>query len=73
MDSYHPNWKATVDGAPVAVRKVETAFRGVPLPAGKHTVQFTYRPKTLTAGIWVSFAALLLTAAAVFAPKRYLA
>ena len=73
MDSYHPNWKATVDGAPVAVQKVETAFRGVPLPAGKHAVQFTYRPKTLTAGIWVSFAALLLTAAAVFVPKRYLA
>jgi hypothetical protein len=73
MDSYHPNWKATVDGAPATVQKVDSAFRGVSLGAGKHTVQFTYRPKTLTAGIWISITALLSTLATAFLPKRYFA
>lgn len=66
MDSWHPNWKARVDGVNVHVGCVDTAFRGVVLPAGNHIIEFTYRPKTLTAGLWISISSLVGTITLLF-------
>lgn len=63
-DVWHPSWKATVDDFPVDVIRVNEAFRGVPLPAGKHRVRFYYDPPALRYGIYAAmataFAMLLL-------------
>lgn len=40
--SYDPGWTATVDGRPVATEMVAPALVGVRVPAGLHTVSFTY-------------------------------
>ena len=66
MDSFHPNWKATVDGVSTTVTVANSAFRAVAVPAGRHEVTFTYRPKTLTLGIWISCLTLLGTLALLF-------
>src|SRR5207247_11003215 len=43
-DAWAPGWQARVDGRRVDVRRVDYLFRGVPVRAGRHTVEFAYRP-----------------------------
>lgn len=60
-DSYDPNWSVTVDSIPATLLRVDTALRGVCLPAGQHQVRFDYQPKAFFAGViiaaigWVVF------------------
>ncbi|MFN8062356.1 MAG: YfhO family protein [Vicinamibacterales bacterium] len=58
-DTFFPGWFASVDGAPVTIHRVNFAFRGVAVPAGGHTVRFTYRPRPFRVGAWVSMGTLL--------------
>ena len=43
-DAYYPGWRATVDGEAAPIYPTNVLFRGVPIPAGEHTVVFTYAP-----------------------------
>lgn len=43
-DIYHPAWTARVNGLPLPVLRVNKLFRGVVLPAGQHSVQFSFEP-----------------------------
>ncbi len=60
-----PGWHATVDGRAVDVEIADHALRAVPIPAGEHTVELRYQPRSLRIGLIISLAALLLLAAAV--------
>ncbi len=69
-DQFYPGWQATVDGTSVAIRHQEAApvFRAVEVPAGHHTVTFTYRPAAVLLGLFLtciaaSFLAFAATAA----------
>ena len=42
--TYHPGWRATVDGQPIAPVMVAPAFVAVPLAPGQHHVVLEYRP-----------------------------
>ncbi len=59
-DAWHPNWSATVDGAPHYLGRVDETFRGVALPAGRHVVEMRYAPRPLKIARRVSVVALLL-------------
>jgi hypothetical protein len=59
-DTFDPGWSATLDGRPVPIRPAYVAFRAVALPAGPHTVEFTYRPAGLTLGLALSAAGAAL-------------
>jgi hypothetical protein len=63
-DSWFPGWKARVDGKPTPVERVDYVIRGVRVPAGAHTVEFTYEPASWRAGWTVSLLALLAILAA---------
>jgi len=43
-DVWHPWWRAAVDGRPTEILKANVIFRAVVVPAGKHTVRFTFHP-----------------------------
>jgi membrane protein YfhO len=69
VDTYDPGWKATVDGQGAPVLRANTAFRAVPVAAGRHLVEMVYRPLSVIVGAALSAAAALVglgTAAAHF-------
>jgi len=43
-DTWHPDVKATLDGKPISIIRCNSIMRGVEVPAGKHRVEFHYRP-----------------------------
>lgn len=49
-DAWYPGWEATLDGAPVALLRANTAVRAVVVPAGEHVVEMRYRPRSLRVG-----------------------
>ncbi len=62
-DQAFPGWTVEIDGEEGEILTCNGIFRGVPLSAGEHAIEFRYEPWTLRAGTWLSGAALLLTAA----------
>jgi uncharacterized membrane protein YfhO len=48
-DLYSRDWQATIDGNVTNIYRANYAFRAVSVPAGKHTVQFVYKP------LWFKF------------------
>ena len=73
LDSYSPDWVATVDGAPAQVVRADALFRSVHVAQGQHTVEFRYAPPVLVRGAAVSVAALLLCLGLAFWPTREVA
>lgn len=52
---YFPwGWEATVDGKPADISRVNYLLRAVEIPAGEHTVEMTFRPKSVTATVGVA-------------------
>ena len=47
---YDKGWKAKIDGKPVKVSNFKDAFLMIKVPAGKHTVTFSYLPEGFTIG-----------------------
>ena len=45
--TYHPNWRATVDGVKTDTVMLMPSFVGVRLPPGEHNVRIEYRPRRL--------------------------
>ena len=57
-ESYYPGWEASIDGTPTRLYPTDAAFRGVSVPAGTHTVDFRFVPRTLYRAAAVSVLAL---------------
>jgi hypothetical protein len=53
-ETYYPGWQATVDGQPVPILRADHVLRAVPIPAGEHLVELTFRPLSLFIGAIVS-------------------
>jgi hypothetical protein len=69
-DSHYPGWRATLDGAAVALHRANFALRAVRVPAGPHTVRFEYAPLSFRAGLAVSLLSLGGLVAALFMARR---
>ena len=59
LEAYERGWRAGVDGEAAEVLRANVVFRAVAVPAGKHVVEFRYRPPGALAGASVSLVALL--------------
>jgi hypothetical protein len=60
-EAFYPGWDSVVDGRPAETLLVNTAFRGVAVPAGRHRVTMKYVPRSFVAGLVLSIAALGVT------------
>jgi Bacterial membrane protein YfhO len=62
-DIHFPGWKATVNGRPARIERVDYLLRGVVVPPGAHRVEFRYEPVSWRVGWIISSAALTAVAA----------
>ncbi|MBS1975584.1 MAG: YfhO family protein, partial [Bacteroidetes bacterium] len=62
-------WNAYLDGANVPYCKTDYILRGMPVPAGDHTIEFRFEPKIYRLGnlisVWSSILAYLLVIGAI--------
>lgn len=63
-DQFYPGWLATVDGTEVPISRANDIFRKVAVPAGSHTVAFSYQPAGFRTGLYLM---LVVTAVGGFA------
>lgn len=61
-DQWYPGWVATVDGRPTTVVRANYVMRGVHVPAGRHTIEFRYRPGSFRVGVGLSLAGCAMLA-----------
>ncbi|HKQ58841.1 MAG TPA: YfhO family protein [Candidatus Eisenbacteria bacterium] len=62
-DLWYPDWTATVDGKPERILKADYLLRAVPVPAGRHRVEFRFQSAAMRTGLMLSIASLAATLA----------
>ncbi len=58
-DTYYPGWEASVDGQSVPIYRANLIARAIELPAGRHRIEFNYRPRPFYIGAAISLVSLL--------------
>jgi hypothetical protein len=57
---YEKGWKAFIDDKPVSYARVNYALRGMNVPAGKHSIRFSFEPSSYYSGIRLSLACFVI-------------
>jgi hypothetical protein len=65
-ETAYPGWHAWVDGQERAPLMTDVAFRGLPVPAGKHLVKMRFDPEILWRSAWLTLAASVALVLAVW-------
>ena len=61
-EAWNPGWRIEVDGREVSLLRANYAFSAVAVDGGDHRVRRAFRPPDVTLGLWLTTAALCLTA-----------
>jgi hypothetical protein len=70
-DTYYSGWRLTIDGKPAPIFRANRMMRGAAVPAGEHTLVYTYEPDSVRIGAIVSLAgAIVLLTLAWWSPSR---
>ncbi len=69
-DTYFPGWHAEVDARETPILRANYLFRAVAVPAGVHSVVFTYRPLSVRIGLGLGALGLAGAAATALAGLR---
>lgn len=70
-DSYSEGWSARVDGRSLRVHPAQVEFQSVLVPAGTHTVVFSYQPSSVKLGAALSGIGLILLIVLALAGWRW--
>ncbi|MEN6323233.1 MAG: YfhO family protein [Proteiniphilum sp.] len=58
---YYPKgWQISIDGQPAEMIRANYTLRALPVPAGKHTVEFRFNPQSIKVTDGIAYAALLI-------------
>lgn len=57
---YYPGWQVTIDGQPAELARADYILRAMNVPAGKHTIEMRFDPKSLHVTEGIAYAALAL-------------
>ena len=69
-EAYYPGWSASVDECDTPIALAYGLFRAVPLEAGRHRVEFRYRPQSLRRGAMLSLVGCITAACFVVLGTR---
>ncbi|MHC5020924.1 MAG: hypothetical protein ACYTGX_12600 [Planctomycetota bacterium] len=69
-DLLYPGWSAQIDGAPAPLLPVNGYFRGVVVPAGRHTVTMRIRSTSAALGRWLSLLGIGVVLALAWRSRR---
>jgi hypothetical protein len=69
-DPHFPGWEAAVNGVRAEILRADFGFRAVHVPAGRHTITFTYRPRSVRIGSSLSALGAVITLALLAAARR---
>jgi hypothetical protein len=58
---WYPSWKATLDGMPIDIHRINWSLRGIEIPAGKHKVELQFISDTYETGKTISYAGFGIT------------
>jgi hypothetical protein len=58
--TYHPGWKAYLDGKATKLRRANYAFQAVEVPSGKHRLELVYQDQAFLLGSLLSGAGLVV-------------
>jgi len=67
---HYPGWRAWVDGREQPLVLTNGAFRGLPVPAGRHQVRMRFAPRILWCGLLVCALGVVLPLLACRLGKR---
>lgn len=68
--SYFPGWEATIDKQKTTILPANINSQALEIPAGKHNIKFTYKPKSLKIGLIISLLSYLLILLIIVRTKR---
>jgi uncharacterized membrane protein YfhO len=60
-DAWYPGWRVWVDGRRRSISEFEQVIRAVPVDAGRHHIEFRYRPDSVYRGAALTACGFLLT------------
>jgi hypothetical protein len=69
-EPHYPGWRATIDGQSVPIVRADYVLRAVPVPAGEHRVELTFRPLSFRLGAVISSLAVLVIGAVLIYRRR---
>ena len=58
-DTFYPGWRLTIDGRPASILRANRLMRAAAVPAGTHSLVYTYAPLSVSLGAALSAAALV--------------
>lgn len=59
-DTFFPGWKIFINDSEGKIYRTDVSFRGVLIPAGKHTIRFIYDPLSFKFGVGISLFSLIV-------------
>lgn len=62
---YYPDWQATIDGQEASIAQADYILRAMYIPAGKHTIEMTFRPTSIKVTETIAYIAFSIFALGV--------
>ena len=69
-DGFDSGWRLTIDGFPAKVLRANLLMRGAAVPAGAHTLIYSYEPASVRLGFYASMAGLMALVGMAFWAHR---
>jgi len=57
---YYPGWEATIDGKPVPIARANYILRAMEVPAGEHTIEMRFSPRSLKVTEGIAYTAIII-------------